>query len=67
MMKERIMYLIIGILVGAIITAGCFIVFSPKGDRQKGYMPKGGMENRIRGERPEDMPEPLEREEEGNE
>lgn len=27
-MKEKIMYLILGILVGAVITAGCFLVFS---------------------------------------
>lgn len=27
-MKEKIMYLILGILIGAVITAGCFLVFS---------------------------------------
>lgn len=27
-MKEKMMYLILGILIGAVITAGCFLVFS---------------------------------------
>ena len=27
-MKDKIMYLILGILIGAIITAGCFLVFT---------------------------------------
>lgn len=32
-MKEKIMYLILGILIGAVITAGCFLVFA-KGSKQ---------------------------------
>ena len=32
-MKEKIMYLILGILIGAVITAGCFLVFA-KGAKQ---------------------------------
>lgn len=33
-MKEKIMYLILGILIGAVITAGAFLVFSKdKGQR----------------------------------
>ena len=32
-MKEKIMYLILGILIGAVITAGCFLVFT-KGAKQ---------------------------------
>lgn len=27
-MKEKIMYLILGILIGAVITAGCFLLFT---------------------------------------
>lgn len=27
-MKDKILYLILGILIGAVITAGCFLVFS---------------------------------------
>lgn len=29
-MKDKILMLIIGILLGAVITAGCFLIFSPK-------------------------------------
>lgn len=40
-MKEKVMYLILGILIGAVITAGCFLVFSknkgPEG--RNGEMP----------------------------
>lgn len=57
-MKDKIVYLIIGILVGAIITAGCFVAFLPKGVRTKGDMSRGGMENRIKGDRPDDRIEP---------
>lgn len=44
-MKEKILYLILGILIGAVITAGCFLVF------QKNSRPE------MKGERPnfEDM------------
>lgn len=65
-MKEKIMYLILGILIGAILTAGGFMLFSPKKGRPNGEMPRGAMENRIRGDRPDDMPQPLEKMEEGN-
>lgn len=39
-MKEKIMYLIIGILIGAIITAGCFLIF---GKSNQADMPQGNM------------------------
>lgn len=51
-MKEKITYLILGILIGAVITAGCFLVFSKtqepgmmKGERPEGFenMVEGGM------------------------
>lgn len=44
-MKDKMLYLILGILIGAVITAGCFLVFS------KSVRPE------MRGERPnfEDM------------
>lgn len=56
-MKEKIFMLIVGILIGAIITAGCFMLFSstpkggnfPEGDRKGG---RPDMENGI----PEGMP-----------
>lgn len=35
-MKDKILYLIIGTLIGAIITAGCFLLFGKNND-------KGGM------------------------
>lgn len=65
-MKEKIIYLILGILIGAILTAGGFMLFSPKGKRPNGDFPRGGMENRIRVERPNDMLQPAENKEEAN-
>lgn len=66
-MKEKIMYLILGILIGAVITAGCFLVFSkdkgPRGmegekpdfsdmtDEERNEM----MEKRGKNVRPEDI------------
>ena len=38
-MKEKIMYLIIGLLIGAIITAACFMIFNKKDNNG---MPEGG-------------------------
>lgn len=58
-MKDKIIYLVLGILIGAIITAGCFMVFSKNGGRPNGDMPRGGMENRIKGERPDGMEKTL--------
>lgn len=52
-MKEKILYLIIGILIGAVITAGCFLVFSNnKNSQEKGGRPDRAMmdANMIRGE-----------------
>lgn len=43
-MKEKITYLILGILIGAVITAGCFLVFAKPQE--------AGM---MRGERPEEF------------
>lgn len=40
-MKDKILYLILGILIGAVITAGCFLIFS-KNARSE-----------MRGERPD--------------
>lgn len=40
-MKDKILYLILGILIGAVITAGCFLIFSRNRAPQ------------IRGERPD--------------
>lgn len=65
-MKEKIIYLILGILIGAILTAGGFMLFSPKGKRPNEDFPRGGMENRIRVERPNDMLQPAENKEEAN-
>lgn len=59
-MKDKIIYLILGILIGAIITAGCFMIFSKNGAKPiNGDMPRGNMENRVRGERPEGLTEPI--------
>lgn len=58
-MKEKVLYVVIGILIGAIITTGGFMLFSKKGGRTNGDMPRGGMENRIKGERPDNMPEGM--------
>lgn len=33
-MKEKIMYLILGILIGAVITAGCFLLFAKNGRQE---------------------------------
>lgn len=39
-MKDKILYLILGILIGAVITAGCFLVFSKNSESQmNGEMP----------------------------
>lgn len=60
-MKDKILYLILGILIGAVITAGCFLVFSKNG---KGEMEKGGPRNEIgnmiKGERLRDGETPPE-------
>ena len=59
-MKDKIVYLVLGILIGAIITAGCFLIFSKNGARPgNGNMPRGEMENRIKGERLDDLKEPI--------
>lgn len=42
-MKDKILYLILGILIGAVITAGCFLVFSKNaGPEMKGERPEFG-------------------------
>lgn len=63
-MKEKILTLIIGILIGAIITAGGFLLFgkntSGKIDGRDGGRPsqmqQGQMENFIPGEKPDGTP-----------
>lgn len=64
-MKEKIMYLILGILIGAVITAGCFLVFSKSSSQGMNggnmpEMPSGDMmggENGNNGEKPSDPPD----------
>lgn len=58
-MKNKILYLILGILIGAVITAGCFLVFSKnqapnmRGERpDMSNMSEEDMEN-FRKQRPE--------------
>ncbi len=34
-MKDKILYLILGVLIGAVITAGCFLVFSKNSKPEK--------------------------------
>lgn len=42
-MKDKILYLILGILIGAVITAGCFLVFSKNArPEMKGERPEFG-------------------------
>lgn len=53
-MKDKILYLILGILVGAIITSLIFI-FVVKDDTNVHGGKMEGMENMERGERPDDM------------
>lgn len=57
-MKDKILMLIIGILIGAIITGGCFMILNGGRTSNNGNMPQGGkdMENFIPGERPDGMP-----------
>ena len=57
-MKDKIIYLILGILIGAVITAGCFLVFSHNNQNEMRRNGEGreNMSNRIRGERPNDIP-----------
>ncbi len=68
-MKEKILYLIVGILIGAIITAACFLLLeknkqSNMSERMPDFeqMDKGGrrqnFDNMNNGERPE-LPEDL--------
>lgn len=54
-MKDKILMLIIGILIGAVITAGCFLVFTKNstGTNQNGNMPEMG--NFVPGEKPNGM------------
>ncbi len=58
-MKDKILMLIIGVLLGAVITAGCFIIFNGGNSSKNENMPKSGrdMENFVPGERPDgEMP-----------
>ena len=43
-MKDKIMYLIIGALIGAIITAGCFMIFKNSNSSSQGGFDKGQMQ-----------------------
>lgn len=59
-MKDKILYLILGILIGAVITAGCFLVFSKNARPQMGDRNFPDMSNmseedleKFRSERPE--------------
>lgn len=52
-MKDKIVFLVLGILIGAVITAGCFLLFSknkgPEG-RMNGEPPDGNFMQRERNE-----------------
>lgn len=39
-MKEKIIYLIIGILIGAILASGCFLIFGQNSNNAQGQMPQ---------------------------
>lgn len=58
-MKDKILMLIIGILIGAIITSGCFLIFGktqkPTEDRMRGGNFDVNMIGGGRMERPEGM------------
>lgn len=66
-MKDKITYLILGILIGAVITSGCFLIFSKTQDKgmMRGERPEGFEEfedGERRGRKPEGnfvMPENL--------
>ena len=47
-MKDKIIYFIIGALVGAIITTGCFLIFG-KNDRKMGDRPDRGQMQQMDG------------------
>lgn len=57
-MKDKILMLIIGVLLGAIIATGCFMVFNSGKSSDNANMPQGGkdMSNFTPGEKPEGMP-----------
>lgn len=55
-MKDKIIYLVLGILIGSVITAGCFMLFSKNG-RNIGKEGMGGTPpsgNFTQGEMPKD-------------
>lgn len=51
-MKDKILYLIIGVLIGAIITAGCFMIFGKKSGQMSQGRFDGDRSNMVKGERP---------------
>lgn len=61
-MKDKILYLILGILIGAVITAGCFLVFSknqaPQMNGERPDMSNMSEEDmkKFRGQRPDGEP-----------
>ena len=73
-MKEKVLMLIIGILIGAIITAGGFLIYLKTNETNNQTIPNGPMDMRnfTPGERPEmdfengDFPEPPELPDEEN-
>lgn len=55
-MKDKIIMFVIGALVGAILTAGGFLIFGhnkPAGMKDRGDMPDDQFQNSIDGSRPE--------------
>lgn len=51
--KDKLLYLVLGILIGAVITAGCFMLFSESGnDTRRMENPPDG--NFVKGQRPND-------------
>lgn len=67
-MKEKIMYLILGILIGAVLTAGVFLVFSKSNMRGRpdGFMKNGERPNFEQMHKPEDGEEIPEKPNEEN-
>lgn len=49
-MKDKILYFILGILIGAVITAGAFLIFQKNAKPQ---MPRDFKDMNFNGERPE--------------
>lgn len=60
-MKDKILYLILGILVGAVITSGAFLIYSKNARyNMKDMRPNfNNMNEEFKNQRPEDMKIPF--------